>query len=134
MNKATITRLFTGSVIAVLSGAILAVSAIALAIWNNVFVMSGTDITGIHGSVGTWSLLALGSAGTLAIAGGLLGGLAAWIGALLLTWQGETKTWFAVLILLGIFNLGFFGMIAYLVAGPDHTEHPTSRIASGSVA
>jgi len=51
--------------------------------------------------------------------GGLIAGLVAWIGALLNTWQLESKTWFVVLLLLGIFNFGFFAMIAYLVAGPD---------------
>ena len=44
-----------------------------------------------------------------------------WIGALLNTWRLESKTWFAVLLLLGIFNFGFFAMIAYLIAGPDGT-------------
>jgi hypothetical protein len=133
MNKATITRLFAGSVIAVVSGGILAVAAIALAIADHAFVMAGGDVVVVHGSFATWSLLSLATVGGVAIAGGLIGGLASWIGALLLTWQRETRTWFAVLILLGIFNLGFFGMIAYLVAGPDGTGRATSRSA-GSVA
>ena len=53
-----------------------------------------------------------------------------WIGALLNTWQLDSKTWFAVLLLLGIFNLGFFAMIAYLIAGPDGTAlHRAERDA-----
>lgn len=121
MSKATVTRLFIGSGIAIIAGAILAVAAVWLAIANNVFVMAGTDITGIRGSLLAWSLLGLGIVGGLAVAGGMIGGLVAWIGALLNTWQLERRTWFAVLLLLGIFNLGFFAMIAYLVAGPDST-------------
>jgi hypothetical protein len=121
MSKATVTRLFIGSGIAILSGAILTAATVSLAIANNVFVMSGPDDIGLRGSVLAWSLLGLGIVGGLAVAGGMIGGLVAWIGALLNTWQLESRTWFAVLLLLGIFNLGFFAMIAYLVAGPDST-------------
>ena len=46
MSKATVTRLFIGSVIAVVAGAILIVAAVWLAIANDVFVMSGPDIVG----------------------------------------------------------------------------------------
>jgi hypothetical protein len=121
MNKATVTRLFIGSIIAVIAGAILAVAAVWLAIANDVFVMSGPDIEGIRGSTLGWSLLGAGLVGGLAVAVGLIGGLVAWIGALLNTWQLQSKTWFAVLVLLGIFNLGFFAMVAYLIVGPDGT-------------
>jgi hypothetical protein len=119
MSKATVTRLFIGSGIAIVSGAIVAIAAVWLAIANNVFVMAGPDIIGITGGALAWSLLALGILGGLAVAGGFIGGLVSWIGALLITWQLESRTWFAVLLLLGIFNLGFFAMIAYLLVGPD---------------
>ena len=71
MSKTTVTRLFIGSGIAIVAGAILAIAAVWLAIANDVFVMSGPDIVGIHGSA-----LALvprsGSASSarLAVAGG----------------------------------------------------------------
>ena len=52
---------------------------------------------------------------------GLIAGLVAWIGALLNTWQLDSKAWFVALLLLGIFNFGFFAMIAFLAAGPDGT-------------
>jgi hypothetical protein len=119
MSKATVTRLFIGSGIAIIAGAILGVTAVLIAIANDVFVMSGQDIVGLRGSALAWSMLALGIVGALAIMGGLIAGLVAWIGALLNTWQLESRTWFAVLLLLGIFNFGFFAMIAYLIAGPD---------------
>ena len=45
-----------------------------------------------------------------------------WIGALLNTWQLESKAWFLGLLLLGIFNFGFFAMVAYVIAGPDGTS------------
>jgi hypothetical protein len=46
-------------------------------------------------------------------------GSGGWIGALLNTWQLDSKAWFVALLLLGIFNFGFFAMIAFLAAGPD---------------
>lgn len=121
MSKTTVTKLFIGGAIGVVAGAIVAVAAIWLAIANDVFVMAGSDIVGVQASALSWSLLAVGVAGGLAVTGGALAGFVAWIGALLNTWQLESKTWFAVLLLLGIFNFGFFAMIAYLIAGPDRT-------------
>jgi len=67
------------------------------------------------------------------MAGGAICGLVSWIGALLNTWRLESKTWFAVLFLLGIFNLGFFAMIAYLVAGPDGTASPARHGTQAAV-
>lgn len=119
MSKTSVTRLFISGGIAIVAGAIVAIAAVWVAIANDVFVMDGADIVGLSGGAFAWALLGLGAVGGLAIIGGLLSGFVAWIGALLNTWQLESKTWFAGLLLLGIFNLGFFAMIAYLIAGPD---------------
>jgi hypothetical protein len=119
MSKATVTRLFIGGGLAVIAGAILAIVAVAIANANGAFVMNGPDIVGLKGSPLAWTMLPLGIVGGIAIAGGLIAGLIAWIGALLNTWQLQSKTWFAVLLLLGVFNFGFFAMVAFLVAGPD---------------
>ena len=119
MSKTTVTRLFISSLIAAGAGAIVAISAAWLALENGVFVMSGQDLVGIQGSPLAWLLVPLGIVGGLAILGGLIGGLISWIGALLNTSQLERKAWFLGLLVLGIFNFGFFAMIAYLVAGPD---------------
>lgn len=125
MSKATVTRLFIGGGLAVIAGAILAIVAVTIANANDVFVMNGPDIVGLRGSALAWLMLPLGIAGGLAIAGGLSAGLVAWIGALLNTWQLESRTWFAVLLLLGIFNFGFFAMVAYLMVGPDGAADAT---------
>jgi len=121
MSKATVTKLFIGSAIAVVAGAILAIAAVGIAIANDVFVMSSNDLVGVRGSGIAWSMLGLGIVGGLAMIGGMIGGLVSWIGALLNTSQLESKTWFLVLLLLGIFSFGFVAMIAYIVAGPDGT-------------
>lgn len=129
MSKTTVTRLFIGSLIAAGAGAIVAVTAVWLALANGAFVMSGSDIVGLQGSALSWTLIGLGIVGGLAVMGGLIGGLVSWIGALLNTSQLDSKTWFLVLLLLGIFNFGFFAMIAYLIAGPDGTALASRRSA-----
>jgi hypothetical protein len=60
---------------------------------------------------------------TVAAAGGIVQ-LAAWIGALVNTYQLEDKAWFIALLAGGLLGLafgliGFAAMVAYLVAGPD---------------
>jgi hypothetical protein len=127
MSKATVTRLFIGGGLAILAGAILAIAAVWIGIANDVFIMNGADVVGLRGSALAWSLLGFGIVGSLAIMGGLIAGLVSWIGALLNTWQLESKTWFIGLLLLGIFNLGFFAMIAYLIGGPDGTTAAAAR-------
>jgi len=134
MSRSTVTRLFIGSGIAVIAGASLAVGAIWLAIADDAFIMSGTDIVGFRGSTLAWAGLGLGLVGALIFTGGLIGGFVSWIGALLNTWKVASKTWFAVLLLLGIFDLGFFGMIAYLIAGPDGTTDVAARPTTAPAA
>jgi hypothetical protein len=127
MSKSTVTKLFIGSGIAIVAGAVLFVAAVCLAIANNVFVMNGSDIVGLRGSALAWSSLGLGILGSLAVIGGFAGGLVSWIGALLNTWQLQSKAWFVAVLLLGIFNLGFFAMIGYLIGGPDSTNTSAAR-------
>jgi len=129
MSKATVSKLFIGGALAVIAGAIVAVAAVWVAIANGVFVMNGPDIAGIQGNPLAWSLLGLGLVGGLAIVGGLIAGLVSWIGALLNTAQLDSKAWFLALLLLGIFNFGFFAMIAYVLAGPDGTTSTATHRA-----
>jgi MFS family permease len=128
VSKATVTRLFIGAGLAMIAGAILAIAGVWVAIANDVFVMNGPDIVGLRGSAAAWSTLGLATVGVVAIMGGLLAGLVAWIGALLNTWQLESKAWFIGLLLLGIFNLGFFAMVAYLIAGPDGRPDAAGKV------
>ena len=129
MFKATVTRFFIGSLIAFGAGAIVSILAIALAIANNVFVMDGNDITAIQGGALAWLLLGLALFGGLAAAGGVIAGFIAWIGAVLNTWQLESKAWFVALVLTGIFNFGFIAMVIYVIAGPDGKAARTAQPA-----
>jgi hypothetical protein len=134
MSKATVTRLFVGSLIAVGAGAILGIAAVALAIANHVFVTAGSEIVGLQGGAFAWSLIGLGIAGGIVIMSGLIAGLVAWIGALLNTWQLDSRTWFAVLLLTGIFNFGFIAMVAFVIAGPDGRALSAWRTAPSPAA
>ena len=129
MSKATVTKLFIGGGLAAIAGAILGVVAVWIGVANDVFVMNGPDIVGLTGSSLTWSLVGVGIVASIAMMAGLIAGLVSWIGALLNVSQLESKTWFLVLLLLGIFNLGIFAMIAYVVAGPDGTSRAAPQRA-----
>ena len=128
MFKATVTRLFIGSLIALGAGAIVSILAIALAIANNVFVMDGNDIAAIQGGALATALLGVAFLGALTAAGGVIAGFIAWIGAVLNTWQLESKAWFVALVLTGIFNFGFIAMIAYVTHGVYVAYAPRARL------
>jgi hypothetical protein len=71
-----------------------------------------------------WTTVGLMTGGFAVAAGGGIAQLAAWIGAVINTYQIQDKTWFIVLLVGGFLSLGFalFGfatMVAYLIAGPD---------------
>ena len=133
MSKTTVTRLFIGSLIAFGAGAILAIATVLVALAGNVFVIDGPDVVGVRASALAWTLLGLGIVSAVTMIGGLISGLVAWIGGLLNTWQLESKAWFAVLLLTGIFNFGFIAMIAYVIAGPDGRA-PTAPLAAPAPA
>ena len=74
-----------------------------------------------------WTIFGLALIAALAVIGGLIGGLVSWIGALLNTSRSEDKTWFSVLLVLGLVSFGLVAMIAYVIAGPDGTEQSSAR-------
>lgn len=129
MTKATVTKLFIASLLAVAAGAIVLVVGVGAAFASDVFVTSGADVVGVQGSPLAWILIGTSIVGGLVIAGGVVAGLISWIGALLNTSQLESKTWFLVLLITGIFNFGFIAMIAYVIAGPDGTKRPAPSVA-----
>jgi len=132
MSKATITRLFLGSVIAFAAGIALAVVALLAAVGSDAFVMDGPDVVGIQATPGAWTALVVGLVAMLAVIGGSIGGLVSWIGALLNTAQIDDKTWFVVLLLLGLFSFGLVAMIAYVIGGPDGTVPQTDMQRAAS--
>jgi hypothetical protein len=121
MSKPIITRLFVGGIVAVIAGIILAAFSGLAAFAGTEVTMNGPDVTSVRITPFAWWMIAAATLGGLAIVGGAIAGLVAWIGALINTAQLDDKAWFVVLLVLGLFSFGLFAMIAYVIAGPDGT-------------
>ena len=134
MSKSTVVKVFVGSALAFVAGTLLALVAVWSAYANGVFVMSGADVTGIETTPFAWTMVGIFVLAMLAITGGLIGGLVSWIGALLNTAQVDDKTWFILLLVLGLLSFGIVAMIAYVIGGPDGTQSKEARVAAITAA
>jgi hypothetical protein len=133
MSKSTITRFFVGSIVAVVAGIILGLAGVWFAYATDIFVMDGPDVVGVQSTAAAWSLVVVIGVAVLAVVGGLIAGLVAWIGALLNTANLEDKTWFVLLLVLGVFSFGLVAMIAYVIAGPDGSARTVTPQAPPAV-
>ena len=122
MSKQTVTRLFVGSLIAVVVGIVFAVVGAALAFASGAFVISGQDLTTVEPIRLTATAIVSITVGALGIIGGAIGQFVAWIGAVINTSKLEDKTWFILLLVLGLLSFGFIAMLVYVLAGPDGTR------------
>ncbi|HEY8168599.1 MAG TPA: hypothetical protein VIF84_07785 [Candidatus Limnocylindrales bacterium] len=122
MSKSTITVLFVGSLIAIVAGLVVFALSAIVALANGSLVMTGSEVTGVEMTPLAWSMVALALLGILAMAGGAFGQFVAWIGAVINTAYLEDKTWFVVLLVLGLLSFGFIAMLVYVIAGPDGTK------------
>jgi hypothetical protein len=133
VSKRTITRVFGGSLAAIAAGLVLLVVAGALAYAQDSFIMDGPDVVGIESDPFGWFLIGLAALAILVMVGGLVGQFVAWIGAVVNTAQFEDKTWFIVLLVMGLLSFGFVAMLIYMLAGPDdprpQTQPAPSRLA-----
>jgi hypothetical protein len=129
MTKPAISRLFIGSVVAFVAAIVLGIFACTWAFANGVFELDGPDVVGMNWSPTTWWMIGMIIVSALAIIGGAIGGLVAWIGALLNTARLEDKTWFILLLVLGVLSFGFVAMVLYVIAGPDGSLTAPSRDA-----
>jgi hypothetical protein len=133
MSKSTVTKIFIGSLFAIAGGVVLLVAGLFLALVNGIFIMRGPDVVGVNPSAFTWSMAGLATIGVLAVIGGALAQFLAWIGAVLNTSRLDDKTWFIVLLVLGLLSFGFVAMLVYVVAGPDGTREaakPTNPLGA----
>ena len=130
MSKTNITKLFVGSLIAVVGGLVVLLVGVWLALANSALVMSGPDVTGIESSPFAWSMVGLAIVGVIAMIGGAIGQFVAWIGAVINTAYLEDKTWFVLLLVLGLLSFGLVAMLIYVIAGPDGTK--VTRIAQAA--
>lgn len=127
MTKRTVTTIFVGSLLAIFGGLILVFAAAFAASASGALVMNGPDVTGVQSTFLGWSMVGLMIIGGLAMVGGAIGQFVAWIGAVINTARLEDKTWFILLLLLGLFSFGFIAMLAYVIAGPDGTAPAPAR-------
>lgn len=124
MSKNTAVKLFIGSAIGAIAGSIVATAALWVAYANNAFVVRGWDVTGVQPTASAWAMTAVFFLATLITVAGIIGLLVSWIGALRNTLQFEDKTWFVLLLLLGLFSFGVVAMIAYAIGGPNESGTP----------
>jgi hypothetical protein len=119
MTRSLIVKLFWGSIIGLFAGLVLVGVSGALAISNNIFLMNGPDVTGIQAGALSWTLLGLIGLAMLVLLFAGVAHFVAWIGAVLNTANLPDKTWFVVLLVVGLLGLVFIATIAYVIAGPD---------------
>ena len=118
MSKSMVDRLFIGAIVSVIAGWVVAIIAIIAAFAGGAIVIGGPNVVTVNGEAVASALVVLAVA-SLFITGGTIAGVVSWIGALLNTARLDDKTWFVVLLVLGIWSFGFVAMVAYVVAGPD---------------
>jgi hypothetical protein len=125
MAKATIGRLFWGSLIAFAGALILLAVAGGLALANGSLVRDGPDVTGIQENAFGWVMVGLAGVAALVMIAAAVTQFVAWVGAVINTAGLQDKTWFVILLVTGLLSFGFIAMIIYLIAGPG--DPPRTR-------
>jgi hypothetical protein len=92
MTKSMIVTFFWGSLVGLVTGFVLMGTMVALAISNDIFVMSGLDVTGIKSGALSWTLLGLMGLAVLILLFAAVAHFVAWIGAVLNTAHLPDKT------------------------------------------
>lgn len=126
MTKSTVTKLFVGSLIAIMGGIFLMALGGLLALSGTTVTTSAGDVTGVSLSASAPQMLSLALVGVGILVAGGVAQFAAWIGAMMNTSRLEDKTWFILLLVLGLLSFGLVAMLVYVVAGPDGTEGTTT--------
>ena len=126
VSRRTIAKMFGGSLVAMVAALVLLAVAGGLAYANDSFVMDGPDVVGVRSTPFGWVMIGLAALAVLTLMGAAGAQFVAWIGAVVHTAQLPDKTWFVVLLVLGLFSFGFIAMLIYLLAGPKDPELPQS--------
>lgn len=121
VSRAMVVRWFFGSLIGLAGGVVLLVVAGALALANDVFIMRGPDVVGIRSGALAWTLAGLVALAVLVLMAAAVAMFVAWIAAVLNTASLPSKTWFVVLLVVGLLGFVFVAALAYVIAGPDGT-------------
>ena len=129
MSKTTISRLFVAAIMAVVAGVVVVLAGVLAAIADGAIEVGGTDVVRINGGALAWPLIGV-LTGSAAIVGGAAAAVVSWLGALLNTARLHDKTWFVLLLVLGIVSLGWAAMILYVIAGPDGMSPETAALGA----
>ena len=131
MSKPIITALFAAAIVTVVTGFAIGVVAMVAALAGGAVTIGGPDVIRFDEGplAGMLAWLAIAS---LVMAAGSITALLAWLGALLNTARLDDKTWFVVLLVLGLFSFGWIALIAYVMAGPDSGPSGVLRVVSGA--
>ena len=121
MGRSLLVKLFFGSLIGFVAGAVVLVVAGAVAIGNDVFVMNGPDVVGLNSGPLTWTVIGLMALASLIMILAAVAQVVAWIGAVLDTANRPDKTWFVALLVLGLLGFGFVATLVYVIAGRVET-------------
>jgi hypothetical protein len=133
MAKRTITTWWIGGLVLVAAGAVVCATAVILMLaYGGTFTAAATTSGGYEFVPSLdgffWTMVGLCVLGCVAAVIGLFVQLVAWVGALINTNKLVDKMWFVMLLVSGLVGLtcalaplGFAGMVAYLIAGPDGT-------------
>lgn len=130
MSKTAVTRIFLGSILAVVAGVFIAIGAVVAALASGAIELGGPGVVTVNDAFAN-TLLWMVFASALFMAGSI-GAVVAWVGALLNTGQLDDKTWFVVLLVLGLFSFGWLATAAYVIAGPDSSERGASLAGSAT--
>ena len=117
MSRSVVAKLFYGSLIAIVGAVILIIIAGALALSSSSLRMDGPDVVGIGSAFG-WTMLALAVLAGFVIVVASIAQFVAWIGALIESTALESKTWFVVLLVIGLMGFGTIVVLVYLLAEP----------------
>src|SRR6202008_1825334 len=108
-------------------GIVFAAVGVALAFASGAFIVSGQDPATVEPIRLTATAIVTMVVGGLGIVGGAIGQFVAWIGAVINTSKLEDKTWFILLLVLGLLSFGFIAMPVYVLAGPDGSRQSAWR-------
>ena len=122
MSKSVIAKWFYGSLIGLVGGLVLLGVAGGLAVANHVFIMNGSDVTGVRSSALGWTLLGIMGFGILVICASAVAQFVAWIGAVLNTAGLPDKGWFIVLLVVGLLGFPFIVTLIFVITGPDESS------------
>ena len=125
MSKPTIVKIFLGSLGAIIAGVLFILITATAVLATGTWVINGSEVTDFHLSPTATSTFIFAMFGGVLVVAGAIGQFVAWIGAVVNTSRLADKTWFVVLLVLGLLSVGFIAMLVYVIAGPDGTVATT---------